>query len=575
MDPWGAGKEDFAIRLVMRFDEREKRPIYYYSTNKNEVNALKNYCEFCIKKQSFVERKQNLTDQLEDLLAINYYTTMILPLNSFYELLGRLDAKSNRVGTFLGSLVKGLALLKENKKHILRAWAKAKVGKSVKNKPKTSLRVKAELKTVIQFKRPTESTILDASKTIREKYKKHIKYTDSVKRQEIESAVKKKKDGLDVKFIFSVHPEIMKYATGDLKIPKPHNKYTTFDFPKENIQEVYASMAIESSGSMIKITSEKFADVNAKEIKLGDISCIVLNDPPPNCSEGKIYWLRINGRKIKKELGKVIGLANQKNEIENEKVFLDPSNEFLARSIDSYLSKKTIIEFQINTAKFDSINPILKKFETDNVSFRIKINAGDLFWTSTPFVQHEEKPEGICIDFNQKFNIRVEYGKLDKIVISLWGCLAENNKLKDEFQALKTETFFGSTIVQLKNKIPKEAKIAWIPLNNGVCFEELTMDEDDAILSMSFKLIENKPGNYPEATMSGKNFIIGDMVYYNELVDLNYPVSRSEFALLGRKDIKYEDERAGKPGCPLRYPMNATEWELAKLERNLLGLLIF
>ena len=253
-----------------------------------------------------------------------------------------------------------------------------------------------------------------------------------------------------------------------------------------------------------------------------------------------------------------------------ETVYLDPSNEFMARSIDSYLNKKTIIEFHINMAKFDNLDLAQDKLLTDNVSFRIKINVGDYFWTSTPFVEPEVRPDSTYVDFNEKFKLRVPMGDVDKIVVSLWGSPTENHSLDDEFQALKTELNFGSTIVRLDKEIPTEASVAWVPLNNGVCFEELTMSKDDAILSLSFRLIENAPGNSPEAIMSGKNFIIGEMVYYNEPVELRYPTSRNEFLLLGRKDIKYDPDRAGTLGSPLRYPMNEEEWSIAKLECKLL-----
>ena len=302
MDPWNKGKEDFAFRLVMRFDEREKRPIYYYSVNKEEVIALKNYCEFCKKKQFFIEdNNSQLTVMLEQLLAINFYTTMFLPLNAFYELMAKLDAKSVRVGTFLSSFSKGLGLLKENKKHFLRAWAKAKLGKSTKSKPKTSLRVRSLLKTVIHFKKPTETEVRECAKKIGTRYKIHVEKTDSVKRKDLIEAVGRKKNGTDVKFIFSVHPEIMKYATLEVKLPEEHVEFCKFDFPKEDIPEVPASIVVDTLGPRILITSTKFSDVTPKEVQLSDISSVVLNNPPEKAAEGH-FWLRINGRKIKKEL---------------------------------------------------------------------------------------------------------------------------------------------------------------------------------------------------------------------------------------------------------------------------------
>ena len=42
------------------------------------------------------------------------------------------------------------------------------------------------------------------------------------------------------------------------------------------------------------------------------------------------------------------------------------------------------------------------------------------------------------------------------------------------------------------------------------------MKREQAMISMIFQLIPNTPGNYPEVAMSGKNYTIGEMVYYNE-----------------------------------------------------------
>lgn len=207
-----------------------------------------------------------------------------------------------------------------------------------------------------------------------------------------------------------------------------------------------------------------------------------------------------------------------------------------------------------------------EKLKTKDVAFRVKVRVGDNFWTSTPFVHPQKQKKGIMCDFKETYCIRVDRDKVDKAIVSLWVCPIEGEQLPDEFQSLKTELTFGYTIIRLDKEIAEQKKVYWIPLNNGVCFEDLTMKKDDAMLSMNFSLMEKMPGNYPEAAMSGKNFTIGEMVYYNEMIELKYPGTQSEFDLLERKDINFEPERVGKVGCPLRYPMNEDEWKLANIE---------
>lgn len=245
---------------------------------------------------------------------------------------------------------------------------------------------------------------------------------------------------------------------------------------------------------------------------------------------------------------------------------MDPANEFLARSVDSYLNKKNLLEFKIYQVKLNNLDDLIQQLKSANLAFRVKIRVGDNFWTSTPFVKPIPQKKGVLCEFRQTYAIRVDKDKVDKAIISLWVCPIEEQKLPDEFQSLKTEVILGYSIIRLDKEIVEQKKVNWIPLNNGVCFEDITMKREQAMISMIFQLIPNTPGNYPEVAMSGKNYTIGEMVYYNEQVDLKYPATQVEFDLLGRKDIKFEKERIGTLGSPLRYPMNEEEWRMAKLE---------
>ena len=49
-----------------------------------------------------------------------------------------------------------------------------------------------------------------------------------------------------------------------------------------------------------------------------------------------------------------------------------------------------------------------------------------------------------------------------------------------------------------------------------------------------------------------------------------YPNNKQEFESLQRRDIKFDPNRVGKKGSPLRYPSNSHELEIADLPRIML-----
>jgi hypothetical protein len=149
--------------------------------------------------------------------------------------------------------------------------------------------------------------------------------------------------------------------------------------------------------------------------------------------------------------------------------------------------------------------------------------------------------------------------------IGLLAIAAEKNRVPDTLKTLKKEVKVGFTKFSLLN-LPKQKKIMWIPLNGGIGNEDPFLNPKQPIASMSLRLIKEVPGNYPEAPLTGKGYNINELVTYTEELPLYYPKTEQEFSLLRRRDIKFDKKRAGKQGCPLRYPLKAEELQALGLE---------
>lgn len=76
------------------------------------------------------------------------------------------------------------------------------------------------------------------------------------------------------------------------------------------------------------------------------------------------------------------------------------------------------------------------------------------------------------------------------------------------------------------------------------------------------------PGNSPEAALSGKAYNVNDLVTYVEERKLYYPKDQAEFDALRRFDVDFDPSRVGTLGCPLRWPANENERDIANLISN-------
>ena len=226
------------------------------------------------------------------------------------------------------------------------------------------------------------------------------------------------------------------------------------------------------------------------------------------------------------------------------------------------------MEFKIYTARIRSIDRIIKALKTDNIGFKLKIQIGDNFTTNSQTVICKRKKGVLICEFYQAFRVYFDPTQLSQATLFLCAYALGNNKLSDEFQSLQNDYVFGSSTISL-DKIQDQKHPMWVPLNNGICFENPSLPQDGTMLSLNFKLIEGLPGNYPETAMSGKSMTIGGIVYYRETVTLNYPINQVKFNSLRRKDVQFDNTRVGTIGCPLRLPTNEDEWKCSGLDSNI------
>lgn len=258
---------------------------------------------------------------------------------------------------------------------------------------------------------------------------------------------------------------------------------------------------------------------------------------------------------------------NEINEAENE--FIDPSSKFLSRQVTSYIAKKSLLEFKIYIARIRSIDRIVKALHTDNIGFKLKIQVGESFTTSTQTAICKKKKGVLICEFYQAFRIRFDPTQISQATLILCAYVIGNNKLAEEFQSLQSDYVFGSSTINV-DKTQNQKHPVWVPLNNSICFENPSLPQDGTMLSFNFRLIEGLPGNYPETTMSGKNKSIGGIIYYREKIPLTYPINEIKFNLLQRKDIQFDNIRVGTIGCPLRLPINEEEWKASGLDSKIL-----
>jgi len=175
----------------------------------------------------------------------------------------------------------------------------------------------------------------------------------------------------------------------------------------------------------------------------------------------------------------------------DENDIVDPASKFLALSVDSYLSKKSLLEIKLYSIRIKDISDIIKELGTKSLRLRIRITTGkDVFWTSTGFMKPKVKDDGMSCELKIICRIRVDSAMSEFVEIGLFVIAAGKSRVPDSLKTLKKEVKVGFTKISLLN-LPKQKKIMWIPLNGGIGNEDPFLNPKQPIASMNLRLIKD------------------------------------------------------------------------------------
>lgn len=171
-------------------------------------------------------------------------------------------------------------------------------------------------------------------------------------------------------------------------------------------------------------------------------------------------------------------------------VYIDPANEFLARSVDSYLSKKVLLELKLISIKLDDITQLENKLGTSDVRLRVKIWVGDVFWATSPFTFAKLKGRALSCNMKQVYRLRVDTEVCKFVTVML--CAIDNNadRLSDALKSLRQEAQLGYSQISL-SQIDAQSKTHFVPLDNQVYSELPYMKADVPKVSLSMQLLNN------------------------------------------------------------------------------------
>ena len=240
-------------------------------------------------------------ERLEEILSLLYYTHTSFAFNSCLTLTAKIFKKSEKFGDFITLFSQGIQVLNNNRGQYMLSWSKATEAKSKRNRARYSLRLKSILKLALHNRASSEQLIIECAKKIAANYKKHCGERDEVLDDEVRECAGRKKKGFLANIIYNVSPEIKNYALGAIEIPAAHLGFAKFCFPVDNLPETEGSIYFDTRNEKLILETSKLAR-EENGCLLGDISSIVLNEVPERSTPGQV-WLRINGRKIYKDLG--------------------------------------------------------------------------------------------------------------------------------------------------------------------------------------------------------------------------------------------------------------------------------
>jgi hypothetical protein len=173
--------------------------------------------------------------------------------------------------------------------------------------------------------------------------------------------------------------------------------------------------------------------------------------------------------------------------------YIDPANEFLAHSVDSYLTKKSLLELKIFSIRLDDISQVEEKLKTTDVRLRLKIWVGNVFWTMTPFTFAKLKNKSLSCNMKQAYKLRIDTEVCKSITLTLTAIDNAVDGLREPLKSLRHEVRLGFSEIVLDSmeNIESQSKNHYVPLDNQKFNEEPYMQPNVPKVSLSMQLHRN------------------------------------------------------------------------------------
>jgi len=156
--------------------------------------------------------------------------------------------------------------------------------------------------------------------------------------------------------------------------------------------------------------------------------------------------------------------------------------------VDSYFSKKFLLELKIFSIRLEDISQVEEKLGTDRIWLRLKIWVGDVFWTASPFTLAKLKNKNLSCNIKQNYRLRIDPEVCNNVTLVLTAIDNAVDGLPDPLKSLRHEVQLGFSQIDVNNI---ENKTCYIPLNNKNYNEEIYMEPNVPKVSLSMELLSN------------------------------------------------------------------------------------
>jgi len=298
---WRDKTQKSSTRLSMRFDERNKWPIFLYDEGEEKIETLyglKAYGVYC-KKLAEENKAEEKADRLLSCLS---YTKSAFALNTLINISNKVEERAE-ASKKLNELIKVLSDkgkdFLDKKKQLLRSWASAVLGRTGHYRPRSTIKLALFLRSMALIRNPTDRIVTESAKNIVKYYKQHREKGNEVLDLEITERSSRRLNSISTLAHYKVSPQVTSALDQGL-----NKGGAGFDFTERAFKYNECSTKLDYKNLKIVVREDLDNGEIFGEMPIKDISSIILDDPPKGSNERK-RWLRVNGRRIK---NKIIGI---------------------------------------------------------------------------------------------------------------------------------------------------------------------------------------------------------------------------------------------------------------------------